>query len=172
MSCHDEIILSSLVIVFIPCSDCSTIPVSQKKRNGRFLVPCNLKVSYFTSLNKASSAEENDTKIIEFGWVILILCPFLETQSFSNFAWFLRPMIKELCREWPFIWCLGKRIDPCQQKKQCTVSVKWAYVTLFRSIGFHMKGHSYERPFLVQFYAHQSQKSSEIWKILYFKKWA
>ena len=27
----------------------------------------------FTSSNKATSAEEIDTKIIEFGWVILIL---------------------------------------------------------------------------------------------------
>ena len=38
------------------------------------------------SLDKASSAEENDTKIIKFGWVILILFPFLEIQSFSNFC--------------------------------------------------------------------------------------
>ena len=32
----------------------------------------------FKSLDKAFSAEENDTQIIKFGWVILILCPFLE----------------------------------------------------------------------------------------------
>ena len=42
--------------------------VSQKNRNGGFSVPCILKVVYFlTSLDKASSAEENDTKIIKFG---------------------------------------------------------------------------------------------------------
>ena len=50
------------------------------------------------------------TKVIEFGWVILILCPFLETQSLSHFAWFLRPMREELCREWPFIRCFGEPI--------------------------------------------------------------
>ena len=83
--------------------------VSQKKRNGGFSVPCELKVLYlFTSLNQTSSAEENDTKIIKFDWVILILWPFVKTQSFSNFAWFLRPMSEELCREWPFMWCFGE----------------------------------------------------------------
>ena len=54
-------------------------------------------VIFFTSLDEASSAEENDTKIIKFGWVTLNLCPLLEIQSFSNFAWFLRPMSKALC---------------------------------------------------------------------------
>ena len=74
--------------------------VSQKKRNGGFSVPCELKVLYlFTSLDQTSSAEENDTKIIKFGWVVLILCPFLEIRSFSNFTRFLRPMSEELCRE-------------------------------------------------------------------------
>ena len=56
-------------------------------------------VIFLTSLDKASSAEENDTKIIKFGWVIWNLCPLLEIQSFSNFAWFLRPMSEELCRD-------------------------------------------------------------------------
>ena len=74
--------------------------VSQKKRNGEFSVHCELKVLYlFASLDQTSSAEENDTKIIKFGWVVLILCPFLEIRSFSNFAWYLRPMSEELCRE-------------------------------------------------------------------------
>ena len=78
--------------------------VSQKKRNGGFSVPCKLKVLYlFTSLDQTSSAEENDTKIIKFDWVILILWPFVKTQSFSNFAWLLRPMSEGLCWEWPFI---------------------------------------------------------------------
>ena len=61
---------------------------------------------FFTSLYKASSAEENDTKVIIFGWVILNLCTLLEIQSFSNFAGFLRPMSEELCRDKPSIWCL------------------------------------------------------------------
>ena len=74
--------------------------VSQKKRNSGFSVPCELKVLYlFTLFDQTSSAEENDTKISEFGWVVLILCPFLEIQSFSNFARILRPMSEELCRE-------------------------------------------------------------------------
>ena len=41
----------------------------------------------------------DDAKIIEFGWVVLIICPFLEIRSFSNFARCLRPMSGELCRE-------------------------------------------------------------------------
>ena len=72
--------------------------VSQKKRNGGFSVPCELKVLYiFTSLDKTSSGEENDTKIVKFGWVILSLCTLLEIQSFSNFAGFLGPMSEEFC---------------------------------------------------------------------------
>ena len=94
----------TLIIILLNATDCATqyfhsIPGVPKKRNGGFSVSCELKISYFlTSLDKASSAEENDTKIINFGWVILNLCPLLEIQSFSNFAWFLRPMSKELCR--------------------------------------------------------------------------
>ena len=41
------------------------------------------------SLDKTSSAEENDTKIVKFGCVILNLCTLLEIQSFSTFAGFL-----------------------------------------------------------------------------------
>ena len=42
--------------------------VSQKKRNGGFLVHCELKVLYiFILLDGASSAEENDALIIQFG---------------------------------------------------------------------------------------------------------
>ena len=38
------------------------------------------------SSDKALSSEKNDTKIIWFGLVVLILQPFLETQSFFNFG--------------------------------------------------------------------------------------
>ena len=64
------------------CPDESYIPgVPKKKRNGGFSVPCELKVLYyFTPLDKASSAEEIDIKIIKFGSVILILCSFLVMQ--------------------------------------------------------------------------------------------
>ena len=41
---------------------------------------------FLTSLDKTSSAKENDTKIVKFGWAILNLCTLLEIQSFSNFA--------------------------------------------------------------------------------------
>ena len=82
------------------------IPGVQKKRNGGFSIPCELKVlCVYTSLDKASSAEENDAKINKSGWAILILCPFLEKQLFSNFAGFLRPMSEESCRDKPSIWC-------------------------------------------------------------------
>ena len=47
--------------------------VSQKKQNGGFSVLCLQKVDTLsTSLGKASSAEKNDTKIIEFGEYALL----------------------------------------------------------------------------------------------------
>ena len=133
--------------------------VSQKKWNGGFLVHCELKVLHMiTSLDRASSAEENDTKIIKFGWVILILWPFLEIRSFSNFAGFLRPMSGELWQDKPsitvFLW---KPVDPWQQKKHGTM-------------GFHRTTYGLFVP--TKFFAHLSQKSSEIWKWQYFKKWS
>ena len=48
---------------------------------------------------RLKNSHDTCTKIIKFGWVVLILCPFLEIRSFSNFAQFLRPMSEELCRE-------------------------------------------------------------------------
>ena len=114
-----------------------------KKRNGGFSVHCKLKMSYvLTSLYEAPSAEENDTKIIKFGWVILNLCPLLEIQSVSNFAGFLRPMSEELCRDRPSIWCLVE--------------------------AFHKT--PWGRSVPTQVFAHRSEKSSEISKWLYFKK--
>ena len=69
----------------------------QKKRNGGFSVPCELKKNYISTSFRYSIFRKREwyqiTKIIKFGWVILILCPFLEIQSFSNFAWFLRLMV-------------------------------------------------------------------------------
>ena len=81
--------------------------VPKKKRNGGFSVPCILKVVYFlTPLDKASSAEENDTKIIKFGSVLFILRPFLEMQSFSNFAGFLRRMSEGIWRDKHSVRCI------------------------------------------------------------------
>ena len=40
----------------------------------------------FISSDKILSSEKNDTKIIWFGSVVLILQPFLKTQSFTNFV--------------------------------------------------------------------------------------
>ena len=111
-------------------------------------------ILFFTSLHKASSAEENDTKIIEFGWVILILCPFLETLSFSNFAWFLRRMSVELYRDRPSIWCF------------------WGSPLIHVNKRYSVGGNGHMKAIPYTIYAHPSQKSSEIWKWLCFKKWA
>ena len=62
-------------------------------------------VTFLTSLDKTSSAEENGTKIVKFGWVTLNLCTLIEIQSFSNFTGFLRPMSEELCRDEQSIRC-------------------------------------------------------------------
>ena len=52
----------------LKCIIVDPMPGVPKKRTGGFSVPCELKVLYiFTSLDKACSAEENDTKIIKFG---------------------------------------------------------------------------------------------------------
>ena len=99
-----------------------------------------------TPLDKASSAEENDTKIIKFDWVILNLCPLLEIQSFSNFAWFLRPMSEELCRDKASIRCFGEA--------HWSVATKETRINM----GFHKT--PYGRLFPSQFFARRSQKSS------------
>ena len=87
-------------------------------------------VIFFTSLNKASSTEENVTNIVEFGWVIFILWQFLERRSFSNFTWFLQPMSVESYRENPFIWCFWES-PLIHVNKRYSVSGNG-----------HMKGHS------------------------------
>ena len=61
-----------------------TIPGVQKKVEWQIFIPCKLKVLYlFTLLDKASSAEENDTMIIKFGWVIWIYADFLQYSNFQ-----------------------------------------------------------------------------------------
>ena len=116
-----------------------------KKRNGGFSVPCRSKISYFlTSLDKTSSAKENDTRIVKFGWVILNLCTLLEIQSFSNFAGFLGPMSEEFCRD--------------RQSIRCPVEAHCAVFLLLPRIN----GLPYGRFVSPQFFAHRSQKSSEI----------
>ena len=108
------------------------------------------------SLHKASSAEKNDAKIIKFGWVILILCPFLEIQSFQIWLDFCDGWAKNcVWKSLPY-GVLWKPIDPCFL---CCHSDQWA------STKYLMAGFS-----RLQFFAHRSQKSSEIWKWLYFKK--
>ena len=62
----------------------------------------------FTSLNQTSSAEENDIKIITFDWVILILWPFVKTQSFSNFAWFFDRWAKDYVGNGLSLLCFGE----------------------------------------------------------------
>ena len=103
------ILLESLVLQTraLPLSLYLYTGCPKKKRNGGFSVPCILKVVYFlTSLDKASSAEENDTKIIKFGSVLFILRPFLEMQSFSNFAGFLRRMSEGFWRDKHSVRCI------------------------------------------------------------------
>ena len=72
-----------------------------------------------TSLDKASSAEVNDTKIIKFGWVILNLWLLLEYGHFQ--------ISLDFC-------VLGKPIDPCHGNKRNTD--QWA------STNHHMEGFS------------------------------
>ena len=43
-------------------------------------------IFWFNHADKTLSSEKNDTKIIWIGSVVLILQPFLETQSFTNFV--------------------------------------------------------------------------------------
>ena len=60
--------------LFHPFSQYTGCP--PKSGTADFQYPASKKCQVFlTSLNRASYIEENDTKIIEFGWVILILWP-------------------------------------------------------------------------------------------------
>ena len=104
---HNMTCLSvTLLHLYIQCSF-PLIPGCPKKAKRRIFSTLRTEnvIYFFTSLYNALSEEENDTKIIKFGCVILILCQFFERQSFSNFAWYLRPISEELCREKPSIWC-------------------------------------------------------------------
>ena len=75
-------VVTSQVTVCLYCS-CTILRVP-KKAERRIISTLQAKMSYFfTSLDKTSSAEENDTKIAKFGWVILSLCTLLEIQSFQ-----------------------------------------------------------------------------------------
>ena len=132
--------------------------VSQKKRNGRFSVPCELKVWYiFTSLDEASSQKRMIPKslnLVEQFWF------------YANFLKYSHCQISlEFCDRWakncerkslPY-GVLWKPIDPC-------------FCCCHGSTGFHKT--PYGSLVLTQFFTHRSQKSSEIWKWLYFKKWA
>ena len=93
--------------------------VSHKKRNGRFSVACDLKVPYlFTSSNQATPAEENDTKIIKFDLVSLILWPFVKTHFQISLDIFVTDE-RRIMLGMAFHCCvLRKPIDPCQQKKR------------------------------------------------------
>ena len=87
-----------------PCY--TACPPKKTERRIFSTLPAKKLMSYFlTSLYKTSSAEEIDTKIVKFGWVILNLCTLLELQSFSNFAGFLGPMSEEFCRDKQSIRC-------------------------------------------------------------------
>ena len=57
-----------------------TIPGVPDKAERWIFSTLRAETYLFTSLNQTSSAEENDTKIIKFDLVILILWPFVKTQ--------------------------------------------------------------------------------------------
>ena len=79
----------------------SGIPGVKKKWNGRFSVPCDLKILYFlTSLNKASCAEENDTKIIEFGWANFDSMPISWKTVIFKFCLIFATNEHRFCKEW------------------------------------------------------------------------
>ena len=103
-SCRNNTHLTfSLIMCLCNVVHNSILGVPQKMLNGRFSVPWDLNFfNFLASLNKASSAEESDTKIIEFGWEILILWPFLETVIFK-FCLIFATNEHRLCREWSFI---------------------------------------------------------------------
>ena len=84
----------------------------------------------------------------------MILCPFLEIQSFSNFACFLRPMSVELNRERPFIWCFGEA--PCIELNDVTYIRFPAYIVSFVDTDQWLPKTSYEKRFPTQFFAHRS----------------
>ena len=46
--------------------------------------------------------------IIQFGWVVLILWSFLETQSLSNFLWFVQDIINIICWYEEYLYQVGK----------------------------------------------------------------
>ena len=76
--------------------------VSPKKRGtAEFRYNPNV-LCALASLDKTSS-EKDDTKIIEFGWVVLIQWSFLETQSFSNFVSCAWAKGREIHSLWPSI---------------------------------------------------------------------
>ena len=110
--------------------------VSHKKRNGGFSVACDLKVPYlFTSSNQATPAEENDTKIIKFEWVILIQWPFvIKNTVIFKFCLIFVTDERRIMLGMAFHCCIsGKPIDAVSTKE-----------TRFNGIpqGIIMKGYS------------------------------
>ena len=152
---HCTIIMIMMTIILI---NGLLYRVSQKKRNSGFSVPCKLKVWYiFTSLDKVSSPEQNDTKIIKCGWVILILCPFLEIQSFFKYSLDFGDRQAKNCegKSLPYS-VLWKPIDPC-------------FFCFHGSMGFPkhlMEALSRHNSSLI---GRKNQAKFEKW--LYFKKW-
>ena len=119
--------------------------VSQKKRNGGFSVHCELKVLHvylFTSLDQTSSAEEIDTKIIKFGWVVLIILPiswYTCTVIFkfrSIFATDERRIMSGIAFHFN---ALGNPVEPCS----------FVDTDQWLSQNTTMKGHSQHNPSLI-----------------------
>ena len=118
-----------------------SIPGVSKKAERQIFSTLRAKLKWHMFLhlqNEAFTVEDNiPLNLVEQFW---FYAQFLETQSFSNFAWFLPPMREELCREWPFIMmCWGIPLIRVNQRK-------------YGSMGFPKS--PYERPFPTQFPTH------------------
>ena len=143
-SCNLQIVFSLYYLIYTGCP--------RKPERWIFSTLRAESVVYFYIIRWSIFRRREWCLIIQFGWVILSLWPFLEIRSFSNFAGFLRRISGELWRDKPSIRCFCG-----QQKKHGTM-------------GFHRT--TYGLSVSTNFFAHPSQKSSEIWKWPYFMKWS
>ena len=78
------------------------------------------KYSIFISSDKTLASEQNNTKIIEIGWVVLLIWLFLIPSSLSIFSSFSWHFSRGLWLFWlPYI-VAREPIDPCEQNKERT----------------------------------------------------
>ena len=114
---------------------------------------------FFTSLDKAYTAEEYDTKIVKFGWVILILCPVSWNTVIFKFRFIFATDERRIVsgKVFHMVFCGS----PLIRVSFVATDQLWASPKLL------MEGFSRHKASLIG-----RKKSSEILKWLYFKKWA